>query len=528
MEPIYSAKSSTRGGGELSSVYREYASKRSSPLANADPERMITTDARHQRFNQAGASGKSRFGGKTHKLSLICDSTRLGYENSNLRFNICIRKPSHEEGNEFHLKGSQHLQIPEAKHSGNSANMKHRFKLMSLMTTSLEEKQTSLGSTGKSSIARLYSLLPRVSELVAQYPEYDFKPTKQKEPLSQDSNGKKRLSENAQNLLARLKQVDWSRVSVAEFTDLAIKSEESSTALQVLITESDLNPSLEGLLVDVQGLLATKRLGCHLLSTGIQVSSKLRESLLSVSAHQLVTYSRWASSSKVLQILASMSEDFSKKFILTFCSNWPIMSTNISAIFLLSSCLATVSCSDPGFELVGRYLSIESSKARFSRHNKRILVNFLQYCSKSCLDEFYEILGFETRFIERMDDKYMVYIFSVFLARGYQKATVLMTSAFKMMQAGLFNTCFFRLLLVRIFKNPGLENLQSDIRSELTVLLKELLRYKQVSAKNSLLNICFILKLLLATLPATADFDIDDQTSSAIVRFISIEANKIS
>ena len=69
---------------------------------------------------------------------------------------------------------------------------------------------------------------------------------------------------------------------------------------------------------------------------------------------------------------------------------------------------------------IGKTLELQMARKRRSRFDKRILVSYLQICPDHQLDSFY--LGFEGGLEKILADKYMLYLYNVFLNRDYEPA----------------------------------------------------------------------------------------------------------
>ena len=78
-----------------------------------------------------------------------------------------------------------------------------------------------------------------------------------------------------------------------------------------------------------------------------------------------------------------------------------------------------------------------------------------------------------------MDDKYMVYIFSVFLARGYPKAVEKLVSVINYSLKEALVTRFFRFLLSKIYDHDRYLSVQESINSAIRGYLRSLVGEKR-------------------------------------------------
>lgn len=57
-----------------------------------------------------------------------------------------------------------------------------------------------------------------------------------------------------------------------------------------------------------------------------------------------------------------------------------------------------------------------------SKYFKRVLVSYVEKCSSSELPNIYKALDMKSKILECLQDKYLAYIFLMFIQRGYQEA----------------------------------------------------------------------------------------------------------
>ncbi len=92
----------------------------------------------------------------------------------------------------------------------------------------------------------------------------------------------------------------------------------------------------------------------------------------------------------------------------------------------------------------------------------------------------------------------MVYIFSVFLARGYPKAANLLTVQMSCRLATLLNSRYFRFLLCKVYNSNKNLPLQFEVDQLLADLFASLVAGRPEAAllQVSLRDLCFLFKLL--------------------------------
>ena len=224
------------------------------------------------------------------------------------------------------------------------------------------------------------------------------------------------------NTIEELKRIDWSTLESGYFLELITGCSDQSKAFQSYLETEEMPEPLSVKLSKYLTMLLNHKFGCHLLRIAIVKSSLLFQTLKDyLKTTSLISVSLNEQSSRVLQVFATLDQDFICRFMICFSKNWEGMSISISAVFILASCLKNTK-DRTQVSKIGDILASKMNFQKQNRFNKRILVNYLEYCDESYLKTFFSILEFENRFIERMDDKYMVYIFSVFLAREHPPA----------------------------------------------------------------------------------------------------------
>ncbi len=202
--------------------------------------------------------------------------------------------------------------------------------------------------------------------------------------------------------------------------------------------------------------LICSKFGCHILREAVSLSTRLLLATTELARSNLLVYACDEHSSRVLQTLAKLSRVFAISFLEEFLGSWSHLSTRISAIFLFAVCLVQV-CQDEEAHRAVKLKLRQVCRKRASaipKHHKRVLVSFLETCTEADLHQFYLLLRFEDRFVQLMDDKYMVYILMVFLNRRFERATRDTINAFRSDSQQLLASKFFKFMLEKLFRSP--------------------------------------------------------------------------
>ncbi len=269
--------------------------------------------------------------------------------------------------------------------------------------------------------------------------------------------------------IERFCQQDWKKVSLEQFFHIVAQDKHQSTAFQILML------SLEQLPNDIVHLfdrlaceLIKDKVGCHALKRAITKSPSLMRAVRQKSFEDLLRLSCNQYASRVLQSLAALDSCFREEYIKLFSQRWKTLSNHISAIFLLSVCLKATPKDNSDFLRLCRSMQESFSIVIQVKNYKRLLVTVLEYCCEEDLQHFYYLLNLDYDFVKRMDDKYMVYIFSVFLAREYEPARRCLISFIKTSLIELLShTKYFKYLLQRIYDNSNFKETQKHLNYQI-------------------------------------------------------------
>ncbi len=246
--------------------------------------------------------------------------------------------------------------------------------------------------------------------------------------------------EQIRHVLSKLHATEWRDFGTENFLTLATKSRVESSALQLYVDESELSAHFEDLVYRSRKALMADKLGCHVLRRVVLKSSALRSSVLATARLRLLEYSSCEHSSRVLQVLVRIDEPLRIECLDMLCRQWKFLAAHISAIYLYTVCLELTPNTHWIFTEFRKVFFSNLEFVLKSKNSKRLLVSYLEYCSEFDLALFCDALGFRTFFVKRMDDKYMVYIFSVFLAREYEEAVNILASSKKYTAAKCFQS----------------------------------------------------------------------------------------
>ena len=243
----------------------------------------------------------------------------------------------------------------------------------------------------------------------------------------------------------------WENVRPSDFVNIVTRNKLLTVALQLHVCESPfVKESLIRMVSYVKHRIDKDRYGCYLIAKLAMRFPHFRSLYVEYAISDLFNLARNQNSSRTLQRICRDDEGFRLFCLEKLNSNWNTMTSNISIIFLLTACLEKTQNNSASFLKIGNSLKKRFSSMSNSKSYKRVVVSYVEYCSVEELTEFYNLIKFKTSFIKRMDDKYMVYIFSVFLAREYEDAIYTLESFIKTSLPDLLSTDFFKFLLHKI------------------------------------------------------------------------------
>jgi hypothetical protein len=308
------------------------------------------------------------------------------------------------------------------------------------------------------------SLTPKNDRLADQATLKDqFKPTP-------DRHGEIAL------VLNRLRSTEWRDFGTENFLTLATTNRVESTALQLYVDENDPSPHFVELVHKCRKTLMTDKLGCHVLRRTILKSPPVRTSVLASARLRLLEYSSCEHSSRVLQVLARLDEPLRMEYLRVFSRHWKFLAAHISAIYLFTVCLELTPNIHPIFGELRKVFVSNLESVLKSKNSKRVLVSYLEYCGEYDLTLFCGVLDFATFFVKRMDDKYMVYIFSVFLAREYEEAVNILIANLQNNMKRLLSSKYFKFLLYRIQQKIRNPRVLLSVYQEIGAFLRQISR----------------------------------------------------
>jgi hypothetical protein len=293
----------------------------------------------------------------------------------------------------------------------------------------------------------------------------------------------------------------------------------------MLLEAEQASPELVELIRSNTSALIEDPSGCHVLRRAILSAKQLEAETVKLVSRNLLSWAGKDHSSRVVQTLVTINSDVRSDCLRTLTSNWLYTIEHISAIFLISVALRFTSNTDESFLLVGHTLLNRKSLLFNCKNHKRVAVSYLEYCREEELKEFFQVLSFDRFFVKRMDDKYMVYIFSVFLTRNMKMAIRTLQKHLVFHISELLETKHFKYLLHRIFFNSRLVSLREPVADWLQTIIqcmmpadKGVVYYEnqRIAGLISLGNFSYIAKLSLA-----ADLSIDSAKLLRIVRIVA-------
>jgi len=320
--------------------------------------------------------------------------------------------------------------------------------------------------------------------------------------------------------------IDWSLLkSKDELLRLVLGNKRASVSLQMLLEADQASADLVELIRSSMPALIEDPSGCHVLRRAILTAKELEAEAAKLASRDLLGWAGKDHSSRVLQTLVTINSDVRSSCLKSLASNWPFTLQHISAIFLISVSLRFTANTDESFLLVGHTLLSRKSLLFNCKNHKRVAVSYLEYCREEELRDFFEVLSFDRFFVKRMDDKYMVYIFSVFLTRNMKMAIRTLQKHLTFHLSELLLTKHFKYLLHRIFFNVRLISLREPVADWLQTIIQCMLpsgtgvvyyESQRLDGPISLENFSYIAKLSLS-----ANLSIDSAKLLRIVQIVS-------
>lgn len=260
-----------------------------------------------------------------------------------------------------------------------------------------------------------------------------------------------------------------SSLTPQQFYCLVTTSKESSLRVQDLLAETldPAMPLLESLVLPNLEALLHHRFGIYPLTKLIERSSKIQNAAEKWALQNFETLVVNEFGSKLLQKLASLSNNFRLETLQILFRNWSFLSENISTVFYLGY-LMKISENKNEFTMVKDCILSQIDQFKSLRYNKRILVSFTRYCSDEDLDFIYNLIKSRYLLQETLNDVYFALCLSILLTRNHHptKFWILEQSATKL----------YKLLKIRHFRSLC-ETIMSDMPGDFK--LKFLLTMKK-------------------------------------------------
>lgn len=214
-----------------------------------------------------------------------------------------------------------------------------------------------------------------------------------------------------------------SSMTPSSFLALITASKESSLKIQDLIAEVDESHLhlLESLVVPNLATLLHHRYGIYPLTKLIEKSSKVQRSVERWALENFESFVVNEFGSKMLQKLASLSQEFRKLTLQALFKNWATLSENISSVFYLGYVMK-ISEDKAEFSRVKDCVRQQIDHQQPLRYNKRILVSFTRYCANEDLDSVFELIKHRYLLQEVLNDVYFALCLSILLTRDHLPA----------------------------------------------------------------------------------------------------------
>jgi len=259
-----------------------------------------------------------------------------------------------------------------------------------------------------------------------------------------------------QEMLTFICNIKWTSLRTSDFLKLATSGKTSSASIQAFIEDTPVSHELVSIVNKSREVLIKDRFGCHVLRRMLTKSPYLFTQIKRLTLARFVEMASNECSSRVMQFIAVQDEHYRKNCIELFVSNWKRVITHVASNYLLSVCLKHTDNSSDAFKSIGAALYSKRHSLLEVKYDKRILVTYIEYCREPHLETFFNILRFNRQFVQRCDDKYMVYIFRLLLRRGHKQSERLLYLHLNTSLISCMATKYFETLLSEIFKDKKL------------------------------------------------------------------------
>ncbi len=175
--------------------------------------------------------------------------------------------------------------------------------------------------------------------------------------------------------ISAIEATDWRLLETEDFTRMVTSNKAQSVALQLHIASlDDISDPLLDLAIRSVDVLCGDKFGCYLVCKLIGKSQRLKSVAEQHARQSLVKLASSQHGSRVLQTLCRTDQAFRHFCLSQLNHNWHILTSHISAIFLLSVCLEHTPNNHSCYLDIGRSLARKSERTLNSKPYKRVLV----------------------------------------------------------------------------------------------------------------------------------------------------------
>lgn len=268
-----------------------------------------------------------------------------------------------------------------------------------------------------------------------------------------------------------------------EFLRYATEDIEVSTAFQRYLQENSVHPIILRLAEENMSELIVNRFGCHVLRVLLQKSSTIFDRLVNLVKREFAVYCCNQFSNKVIQALAEQEVDFSKNCLEQIYNNWESVKMYIPTSYLLNVCLSRVPATSNQFKLIGQALIARSQSIWKDKFDKRLLLDYLNFCPTGQLEYFFNALNYQLHFEKRIQDRYLAQALGILFNRGLHLAHELVLNKLSEPMAYFLSLRNFRLLLVELLEGQSEPSPESRRLAETLLSAPEIISmYSEVEA----------------------------------------------
>ena len=264
----------------------------------------------------------------------------------------------------------------------------------------------------------------------------------------------------------------WEQLNEAQFVRKIKEDKNASIELQLMMDCGRVGNKVIKIIESTIGILLEDPNGCYIVRKAAIEFDHIRQITISHVEKDILHFSGRDHSSRVVQILVTLDERLRSLCLRVFSQNWSFVLNRISSQYLLSTCLRFSGNKNKDFLSIGIVLRREPLLLFESKMHKRALVSYLELCQEEEAILFYRIFTLDKFFVKRMDDKYMVYIFSIFLARKLPGALEGFKKEIEGNMPALLETDHFRYLMFRIFNNNRFKDVREGIAEAVHTILE--------------------------------------------------------